>query len=72
VSSLFLLSGVVLSSEREDRFLLARSERVLHGFTVMSDLSVLKLPINIESDALSLLRASLVGGGSSHYFIDVF
>lgn len=72
MSSLFLLSGVVLSSEREDRFLLARSERVLHGFTVMSDLSVLKLPINIESDALSLLRASLVGGGSSHYFIDVF
>jgi len=72
VSSLFLLSGVVFSSEREDRFLLARSERVLHGFTVMSDLSVLKLPIDIESDALSLLRSSLVGGGSSHYFIDVF
>jgi len=69
---LFLLSGVVLSSDREDRFLLARSERVLHGFSVMADLSVLKLPVDIESDALSLLRASLIGSGSSHYFIDAF
>lgn len=72
MSSLFLLSGVVLSFDREDRFLLARSERVLHGFTVMVDLTVLKLPVEVESDALSLLRASFVGGGSSHYFIDVF